>query len=960
MATIVDSNMYGNNVASASNDGGESGGGSSNNAINEPSHDAVRQTLRDVISRDSFDEIRRVVRDIEKLNKMERLFLYLELPSSLSNLSDPLRQPLNPLGSRYEIQLTITWIKTHLEEDPQVSLPKHEVYDDYLEYCNANSLKPLSTADFGKVMKQVYPQVRPRRLGTRGNSRYCYAGLKKKLKLDEPTTPECGGGKTVQLANDLEDEINSSASFLIREWVEKLLGVKFNSLRDLALYLIEKMYVDNRSAAAYTVITTMAKSNEVTDTKPPSMRKPEGILVNGNNQSVENSYEQKRKIELPVNADLAIGKRASLKRSKLIMGEDNYMDVKSPNDGDIPHDKELANDFSQFDDDCIPSRQFLHDTFKDHDKLDVVKDPSSWGDDNVPVSVAASSSDTQHMDCIKPWDLERKDTLDDDELGNYFKEGSSSSGNLPSAESDENHQIKLSQLRQLLEKNLKSPTVAMTSSAFKPAPRNTMEVVKSEQNTWDTYPASDSSMGAANNDHVMAVVVSSESQQQPQQQQIQTTSNSNSSSSSLSHRRRVSFNPLIVQDPPPAAAIVSSSSCTTTATGSLAPGQSPGTRKRHFSFQPISPRQASLPQSPLASPFISPRSTPVHMMRSRHSSGSALPLHLLPQGQGQPGSGVQQKGPFGSSGSDISRAATFGSASECSTPFISPHGTPIPFNRSRHNSAQGRLCSRSRHSSGVGVTIAPYRYNMTPFSPMALNNLNNPYSPQPATPVGGSGEELFVGVAPNVYVVDHGQGGQLQGNNVVEVVSNQNMHHHLDDDRSRHSSAESDPNNVRSAPMSPHHSMTSEMYKQDHQHHHQQQQQHLHHQIHTSRMRHQSAGNQPNSSLAPLKPSEWMHESSLASDNHPVVVDLHDHEGGQGQGQGGFDRRSQSVPVVGQLPTTTSSSEYGMAQFSDMGFRKETSTSQKPEDDLDMALSALKDCDNDFSKFIQDVENNGN
>ena len=59
------------------------------------------------------------------------------------------------------------------------------------EYCNVNNLKALSTADFGKVMKQVYPQVRPRRLGTRGNSRYCYAGLKKKVKLEEPSTPEC-------------------------------------------------------------------------------------------------------------------------------------------------------------------------------------------------------------------------------------------------------------------------------------------------------------------------------------------------------------------------------------------------------------------------------------------------------------------------------------------------------------------------------------------------------------------------------------------------------------------------------------------------------------------------------------------------------------------------------------------------------------------------------------------------
>ncbi len=113
-------------------------------------------------------------------------------------------------------------------------------------------------------------------------------------------------------------------------------------------------------------------------------------------------------------------------------------------------------------------------------------------------------------------------------------------------------------------------------------------------------------------------------------------------------------------------------------------GQSPGTRKRHFSFQPISPRQGSLPQSPSASPFISPRSTPVPMMRSRHSSGSALPLHLLPGGgpKGGGGPGVMGMGIlFNSSSSDISRAATFGSASECSTPFISPHGTPIPFNR---------------------------------------------------------------------------------------------------------------------------------------------------------------------------------------------------------------------------------------------------------------------------------------
>jgi hypothetical protein len=43
-----------------------------------------------------------------------------------------------------------------------VSLPKHEVYEEYLGYCATNNVKPLSTADFGKVMKQVYPQVSAR------------------------------------------------------------------------------------------------------------------------------------------------------------------------------------------------------------------------------------------------------------------------------------------------------------------------------------------------------------------------------------------------------------------------------------------------------------------------------------------------------------------------------------------------------------------------------------------------------------------------------------------------------------------------------------------------------------------------------------------------------------------------------------------------------------------------------
>merc|ERR1719209_782409 len=219
----------------------------------------------------------------------------------------------------------------------------------------------------------------------------------------------------------------------------------------------------------------------------------------------------------------------------------------------------------------------------------------------------------------------------EEELVRYFTEQPSDSKDI------DNKDQKLSQLRQLLEKQLKSPTqnVCGGGGAFK---RTSLQLPLKQE------------------------VATSGSNLEP----TLTTSSALNLNTNLSSRRRVSFNPLIVSDP---AAITATSAAPAASSSTCPVPPSPGTRRRHFSFQPISPRQ-SLPQSPPASPFISPRSTPVHMLRSRHSSGSALPLHLLP-GSGQGAAGRQQQHPSGS-GSDISRAATFGSASESSTPFISP------------------------------------------------------------------------------------------------------------------------------------------------------------------------------------------------------------------------------------------------------------------------------------------------
>ncbi|KYQ47601.1 DNA-binding protein RFX7 [Trachymyrmex zeteki] len=221
--------------------------------------DKIRIMIEDGISEESRALVDKIFSQVEQLKIEEKLLLYLKLPLLLTNPSgtvDPLRQPLNPLGNRYEIHQTIMWIKTHLEEDPDVSLPKQEVYDEYNMYCIRNSMKPLSTADFGKVMKQVYPRVRPRRLGTRGNSRYCYAGMRKRIKLDPPTLPKISGSQTEEhLEENITEEMLGAASTLIREWAEKMLGPKFPNLSALARHLVDNFCVDTRSLAAVCILS---------------------------------------------------------------------------------------------------------------------------------------------------------------------------------------------------------------------------------------------------------------------------------------------------------------------------------------------------------------------------------------------------------------------------------------------------------------------------------------------------------------------------------------------------------------------------------------------------------------------------------------------------------------------------------------------------------------------------------
>ncbi|CAB3248440.1 unnamed protein product [Arctia plantaginis] len=228
-SVAVSSNAPGSSSAAAPG-GAEPAEGSASN-MDSSKIVSMQQIVENTLSQEGRQRVAQLLEAVEALSGAERLLLYLRLPTGVAQ-HDPLKQPINPLGSRAELQQTVTWIQTHLEVDPDVSLPKQDVYDEYIAHCMSSNMKPLSTADFGKVMKQVYPSVRPRRLGTRGNSRYCYAGLRKKIKLEVPQLPDLGESSKETTAPSRETER------IVCDWAESKLGIKFSSVAELSRHLL--------------------------------------------------------------------------------------------------------------------------------------------------------------------------------------------------------------------------------------------------------------------------------------------------------------------------------------------------------------------------------------------------------------------------------------------------------------------------------------------------------------------------------------------------------------------------------------------------------------------------------------------------------------------------------------------------------------------------------------------------
>ncbi|KAK7913082.1 hypothetical protein WMY93_013293 [Mugilogobius chulae] len=249
---------------------------------------ALQIRIKNSICKSVQSKVENILQDVEKFSDIEKLYLYLKLPSGPCNTSDKCDQSALS-SSRTQQTHAFNWIRNHLEEYPETSLPKQEVYDEYKSFCDNLNYHPLSAADFGKMMKNVFPNMKARRLGMRGKSKYpsvkltllkrtvtirlrlwctyCYSGLRKRPVVHVPSLPSLDLNKPGEGCDILDspahmsgikEEMRFAACDLVCEWAQKVLKRQFDAVEDLARFLVSSHYISNKSLAALTIMTGVA------------------------------------------------------------------------------------------------------------------------------------------------------------------------------------------------------------------------------------------------------------------------------------------------------------------------------------------------------------------------------------------------------------------------------------------------------------------------------------------------------------------------------------------------------------------------------------------------------------------------------------------------------------------------------------------------------------------------------
>ncbi|XP_056597562.1 DNA-binding protein RFX5-like [Triplophysa dalaica] len=265
----------------------------------EPS--MLLQKLKSNISKNVQSKVDKILEDVQRFSDNDKLYLYLQLPSGPS--AGEKSGDSNSVNTADQLH-TCNWIRSHLEEHPDTCLPKQDVYETYRKHCDNLQHQPLSPANFGKIIRDIFPNIKARRLGGRGQSKYCYSGIRRKTVLNMPLLPNLDlkndPSELTELVQTYKQEVTEAACELICDWAQKILKRSFDTVVEIARFLVQEHIVNPRCSQAELVTSAAlaggtSKPHKVIKKTPATSR----TGAEEESGSVENKQKEKDGVEQP-------------------------------------------------------------------------------------------------------------------------------------------------------------------------------------------------------------------------------------------------------------------------------------------------------------------------------------------------------------------------------------------------------------------------------------------------------------------------------------------------------------------------------------------------------------------------------------------------------------------------------------------------------------------------------------
>ncbi|KAJ8354640.1 hypothetical protein SKAU_G00222070 [Synaphobranchus kaupii] len=284
------------------------------------------QKLKRNISKNVQTKVDTILQDVQRFSDNAKLYLYLQLPSGPGTGEKSSNSDSSSWNSADQLH-TCNWIRSHLEEHADTCLPKQDVYETYKRFCDNLQYRPLSAANFGKIIRDIFPNIKARRLGGRGQSKYpftlvhilvvnsfCFtnvhtntvveqgqstflkSGIRRRTVLNMPLLPNLDlkndPSELTELVQTYNQEVMEAACELICDWAQKILKRSFDTVVEIARFLVQEHIVNPRCSQAELVSSATLAEGPVRPLKV--MKKNQGQQKEGGAEGEGRGSENKK------------------------------------------------------------------------------------------------------------------------------------------------------------------------------------------------------------------------------------------------------------------------------------------------------------------------------------------------------------------------------------------------------------------------------------------------------------------------------------------------------------------------------------------------------------------------------------------------------------------------------------------------------------------------------------------